>query len=603
MTQPLWIRAVVVREGPDVVTKCCIVANGDVHPFEVRVNLPALAATLRKLQSEGRLPGAGQDAVGGFGSFLNKAVKAVTQNKIVKAVTNVVRKVAGSPIVQIANPGLALGAHGILKGATGKGAFKGRLGELVDAGTAAVLPKALAYVSPKAVAALGVGAQAVNQSQLGQAVAAGAKHAQQAIAQGKNLAGLVNSGKVSAVAAAPYLKQALAIRGNIGKLAPVLAKKVQRSKKVRAAISNIASKAKAGNPEARHAAGVLVAAARMTDKISAAQQAAGGGNAGFVITKTGGIRKAPKGKFIRSASLPVIETLYRGAKAIPLSGSFTAVGRSGKRRAASEVHDRQTLVPAEYRALEAEVYRALVDDAYQRDTLPAPAPYRVSGSPGSVEHTPEWGGARDPGDEYDGPLYPVRYNDPEVSGRPRPAANWPKPAPHTTAAARDRAAALLELARARHHLEQARKRGTKVGNAMSHYMVGSHELPDEMSLNADGVVDSSLLVGHLGTGGTQGEIVGCGEIAGIPSYLLTRKGLSNPTVRRRVSASIKAMPPKLRRRVLDRLRQAVRAARPLVSGNLRGGYASIAGHGWTGIAGDSGGYEIVGSHRAHSLTP
>ena len=100
---------------------------------------------------------------------------------------------------------------------------------------------------------------------------------------------------------------------------------------------------------------------------------------------------------------------------------------------------------------------------------------------------------------------------------------------------------------------------------MSHFSIGGgHDLPDEMSQNSDGVVDSDLLVGHLGTGGTQGEIVGCGEgIAGLPSYLLTRKGLSNPTVRRRVAASIKAMPPKMRRRVLDRLRQAVRAARSL----------------------------------------
>src|SRR5262245_64245585 len=90
---PVWLRAVMVQEGDDVVTRCCVVTQGQFFPIEVRVNVPQLVKQLRAL---GIKPG--PDAqVSGFGSFLKKAVKAVTKNKIVKTVTKTVGKVIKNP--------------------------------------------------------------------------------------------------------------------------------------------------------------------------------------------------------------------------------------------------------------------------------------------------------------------------------------------------------------------------------------------------------------------------------------------------------------------------------------------------------------------------
>lgn len=630
---PLWTKAVTTREGDEIVTRCCVVAGGSFTPIVVRVNVPALAAALR---AKG-LVGTG-DGVGGFGSFLAKIARGVTHNAVTKAVGKVVTKVAKSPIVQIANPMLAISAHTISKGAGGKGTIKGPLGGIVNLGTSVVVPHALAHVGPKAIASLGIGAKAVMQSQAGKMIATAAQQAQKTVAQGKALAAQVKLGKLPIRTALPLIRKAVAVRTNVAKLAPKLMANAAMSKKVKAAISNVASKAKAGSPEARQAATAIVAAARMTDKISAAQQAAAGGNAGFVVTAQGKIRRAPKGKFVRSAALPEIETLYRGAKEAPLRGSFTAVGggagwQVGRRAGGAE---RPTLVPSEYRKLEAEVYRALVDDAYQRDTLPAPPPSRRAGRQAGVGGHPAWGGDRDPGDEMDGPFYPVRYQDPSAwphvvddlshHGQPVTAYEhaiagnvrnlqgfvagkshgW-RGAPGTTAAARDRAKALLELARARHHLKKVRERGAKVGNDMAHLMVGAQfmvgedvGLPPEMDQSNDGGMPSGAL---------HPEIVGCGErVAGFPSYLFTRKGLHPAVVKRRFVAALKAMPPKMRRRVVARLRTA--ALRSRVSGAIRSANATIGSHwghgpGWAAVSGAPGGYELVGSHggAAGILTP
>lgn len=621
MTQPLWIRAVVTREGDDVVTRCCVVAGANFHPIEVRVNLPKLAATLRAMGM-----GPKGDVVGGFGSFLKKAVKAVTKNKVTKAVGKIVGKVVRSPIVQIANPMAAITAHTLSRAAGGKGTIKGQPGAVVNLGTAIVAPAGLSYASGAAKAALGIGLKTVMASKTAAAVAATAKNAQKTVAQGMNAAALLKAGKITPAMAKPFVQQALAVRTNVQKLAPALAKKVAFSKQVQSSIKNIAVKARAGSTEARLAAVSISAAARAQDKISAAQQAAAGGHAGFVITPQGKIRKAAKGKFVMSKSLPVLETLYRGAKVEPMKGAFTAVSGSRKRRKSPhEFYDRQTLVPSAYPALEAEVYRALVEDAYQRETIPAP--------PGYVGNGPAWGGYDDPADEYEGPLYPVTYPGDSVSGYPvygqqgirnrvsgfktaglipadprsptpdciggRPHA-WPTPAAGTTAAARDRARALLELARARHHAEQVLKRarttthslGTKVGN-MSYNLIGSH-----LALGPEMQDDVPAELAAVNDGMSGAELIGCAlnqSVSGFPSYLFTRKGLHPTVVRRRFLAALKAMPPKMRRRALIRLKAAMYRTR--VSGAIRDAQPSFGyDHGWAGVSGNCG--QVAGA-----LTP
>ena len=654
---PVWIKAVTVREGDDVVTKCCIVAGGDVLPITVRVNVPALVRGLSKLRAMGKLP-ASADAVGGFGSFLKGVVKGVTHNAVTKAVGKVVSKVARSPIVQIANPMMAITSHTLSKAAGGRGTVKGKLGGVIDVGASIVAPAALKHVGPQALGALGLGAKAVMQSQIARTAASVAKQAQQVVARGKQAAALVQSGRLQARTALPLIKAATTVRAGIVKNAPRLAANVSAGKRVQAALANVAIRARAGSPEAKRLAAAVTSAAKMTDKISAAQQAAGGGNAGFVVTAQGKIRRSPKGKFIRTAALPAIETLYRGAKEAPLRGSFTAVSGSRKH------DDRPTLIPSEYRALEAEVYRALVDDAYQRDTERPPATdyrlpsrrqpaagSRISGSPGSVEHTPQWGGARDPGDEYDGPLYSVRYAESPLvervqgnvrnlqgfvaghsPGSRQPAAGFAWRAPEgTTARERERIKALLELARARHHLEQVRKRGTKVGN-MSSLMVGSHfdlgqedvGTPPELTEMSDGLpnvdllvtgdpwgVGANLLVSGDPWGVGSSLMVGCGpvgcqqSVAGVPWYNFTRAGVTRAQARARFVRALKKMPPKMRRRVMTRLRAAV--LRNKIAGAVRGIQPTV-GHypqGWAGISGVPGGYELVGSHggAATFLTP
>ena len=160
---PVWLKAVTTREGADIVTRCCVVTEGQYFPIEVRVNVPRLAASLRSLG----LVGDGTDGVSGFGAWRKKAVKSVTKSKVVKAVGKVVGKVARSPIVQIANPMLAISSHTISKAATGKGTIKGPAGKLVDAGSSLVtkvapIPNVMSFVSPKAAAALGIGLETVS---------------------------------------------------------------------------------------------------------------------------------------------------------------------------------------------------------------------------------------------------------------------------------------------------------------------------------------------------------------------------------------------------------------------------------------------------------
>lgn len=107
------------------------------------------------------------------------------------------------------------------------------------------------------------------------------------------------------------------------------------------------------------------------------------------------------------------------------------------------------------------------------------------------------------------------------------------------------------------------------------------DLPPELGSYSDGLTDDAAY---------QPEIIGAcscpsavGAHHGIPGYLLTRKGLHDRTVRARIAEHIRAMTPKLRRRVLNRLRQAVLATRRVgVSGAVRGAYPTV---GWQNVPG------------------
>lgn len=385
-TTPVWVRAVVTREGDDVVTRCCVVAEGQVLPIEVRVNVPALAASLRAM---GLIPPGG-DKVSGFGSFLKKAVKAVTKNKVVKAVGKAVKKVANSPVAMIVNPAAVITAHTVTKGATGKGLVKGRLGQAIDlgssaataaAGPAAKAPSALSFVSPRASAALGIGLRTVQTAKLQGTIAAVAKNAQASISRAKTAATAVKSLAVqadeakkralasesvlnqlirakapaSAIArlrantaslkanadaaqkklsttksyAAPLVKKAIATTSNVKKLAPALAKQVVMSNKVKKSIANIAAKAKAGSSEAKQAAAVIAKSAQALDKILQLQAQAAGGLPGLLVTADGRIVRAPRGRFrLRTTIAPRPDVLYRGAKEPQLKGLFAAVSGS-----------------------------------------------------------------------------------------------------------------------------------------------------------------------------------------------------------------------------------------------------------------------------------
>lgn len=332
--QPVWLRAVMTREGNDVVTRCCIVTNGQFFPIEVRVNVPELIRQARALGIEG----ATKDTVGGFGSWLKKAVKTVTKSKVVKAVAGAVKKVANSPVAMIANPALVLSAHTTAKAATGKGLVKGKLGAAIDLGTQAVqavapvaaAPSALGFVAPKAAAALGVGLRAVNLAKTGSVIASAAKLAQNQVNLGKAAANAIAQKTVDPSKALPLVKSAAAIRAGIQKAAPSLAKQVVASSNVKKAFENIAQKARMGSADARIASNVIAKSAELLGTIQRLEQMNAGGVAGLLVTAQGRIVKAPKGKFLqRPTTTARPDILYRGKGAPTLKGLFSAVSGVG----------------------------------------------------------------------------------------------------------------------------------------------------------------------------------------------------------------------------------------------------------------------------------
>lgn len=440
---PVWMRAVVTREGHVVVTRCCVVTGGQFFPIEVRVDVRQLGATLRAL---GLVP-PGTDAVGGFGSFLKKAVKAVTKNKITQAVGKVVGKVARSPLAMVVNPSLAISAHTISKGAGGKGTIKGPLGQVVDLGSSAALSAAgpaaklapvgsgaLSFVSPRASAALGVGLQSVMKAQAGGAIASAARQAQGSIHLGRAAAAKV-AAKTAGAADVAQVRRAVDIRKNLVRMAPALAKRATESAKIKSQFAVIAKKAQAGSAEAQLAARVIGRSAQAVAEVARLQQSFAGGVPGLLVTSSGRIVKAPRGKFLQTSQASTRpDVLYRGRGSATLRGSFTAVSGAGSSSLAwpSVGIDPAVLVgatkarrrPVAYKPEVTRLRRELAScgDAYDelwqlatdmqggRSYIPRYDDPRPAIDV-EVGATPSWGGALDPGQEIEGPFYPLAHPD------------------------------------------------------------------------------------------------------------------------------------------------------------------------------------------------
>lgn len=130
---------------------------------------------------------------------------------------------------------------------------------------------------------------------------------------------------------------------------------------------------------------------------------------------------------------------------------------------------------------------------------------------------------------------------------------------------------------------------------MSYDLIGSH-----LALGPEMQDDVPAELSAVNDGLSGAELIGCSMnpgVAGFPSYLFTRKGLHPTVVRRRFLAALKAMPPKMRRRALIRLKNAMHRVR--VSGAVREMQPSFGyQQGWAAIAGNVGCGQVAGA-----LTP
>lgn len=378
---PVWVKAVMVREGDDVVTRCCVVTQGQFFPITVRVNVPQLVAFMR---ARGLIPPA-QDGVSGFGSWLKKAVKKVTKSKVFKAVTSVVKSVVNSPIVQMALPPVAM-AKGVISAAKGVVQFvkKPSLSALGSIGLGA-----LKFVSPQAGTALGIGLKTVNIAKAGSAIASVARQAQSQVNLGKKVAQVINARKVAPaqmVRARSLVQRAVTTRAKVVKAAPALAKKAVQSSKVKAQLAVIAQKAKTGNKDARLAASVIARSSKAFDTIERLKQANAGGVPGLLVTPQGQIVRSKKsGKFLLKSSTAAKDILYRGPGQPTLRGQFVVSGNASD----DDLFD------------DGEPLISGIDYTETVDTSDL-----VEGV-GFDQRGPEWGGYDDPSDQIEGPRYRV----------------------------------------------------------------------------------------------------------------------------------------------------------------------------------------------------
>lgn len=176
------------------------------------------------------------------------------------------------------------------------------------------------------------------------------------------------------------------------------------------------------------------------------------------------------------------------------------------------------------------------------------------------------------------------------------------------AAERRAAAARLELARAEHHLKRAAshtrleaQRGSHIAGVIceqnpAQFMAdaiaeGWSRAPSPQPAapigRSGGPIMSDLFTDTPSELAENSDGVGCGagcmpsgaNIAGLPWYAMQRASVSPAAARRRFLDALSKLPPKMRRRVLSRLR-AVAAARSRVSG-IRSITPSI---GWSGVS-------------------
>lgn len=540
----------------------------------------------------------------------------------------------------------------------------------------AALSSTLKHVSPQAMGAISLANKTLGVIKTGNSVMRAAQSATRIVNRGKAAAGLVRAGKVTITKARPLITSAVKARSNVTRLAPALSNAVKNARAVKNSLQKVSIASKAGNADARFTQAAILRTAQMKEQVSRAAQQAMGGTAGLVIDAQGRLKRSPKGRWSRATALGATnEMLYTGPKTTPLRGAYSAVsGLPSLPKLSADIKAIKAAARGAEMAGQYQVAARLYMEAAKLELQlgtqvngePAGCPLSALGIPDQAATDADIGfglmvqgqgwGETPPDPEGDhGPLYPVRYNDPEawpnnpnaphvqipVSGAPSGLALNALRADaelRRRTEARRRARAVLDLARARHHLSKVKSR-TKVGNMsgltipeiigaarfkpgtsvhkrnalqkkidairqrpskplgsmtelqrelaiakalreMGGRISGDSDLPDEMAEQSDGI--------------------GCGEVSGFPAYLLNRARLPQATVKQRVIKALQKMPPKMRRRVIARLKTAAAAAR--VSGAVRNAMVNVGSHRpetWPTI----GSHYAVPTNVAGPLTP
>lgn len=135
----------------------------------------------------------------------------------------------------------------------------------------------------------------------------------------------------------------------------------------------------------------------------------------------------------------------------------------------------------------------------------------------------------------------------------------------------------------------------------------SSDLPPELAAYSDGVSDDGAFHPEIiGCGaGCNPPVAGLGDLTvagGLPWYAMTASNLRSPVARARFAAALRRLTPKVRRRVLNRLKAVVAQSR--VSGAVRSATPTV---GWGQVAGIRAGQVSVGrcpyANVAGALTP
>jgi len=410
--------------------------------------------------------------------------------------------------------------------------------------------------------------------------------------------------------------------------APYLAQNQLEGEQAAEYMTAVADQAAAGDPEAIEQEQILQRTQQMMDEISAINQT---GFPGMLISAAGLVKSAPKGLWVRTSIAPSGDIVYRGQDPA-LTGTFEAVQGVPRRRRPSShpPSSRPRIAPKDLGLLlKAGLIEPAARTADGRVTafkltpagriLHGGKPGRFSVGAASkplavskqqlerLTGRPQKSGRILSPREVDLLRQAIQSGRIKISGS-QPAVGCPiyfdgpdemddqaviGGVPHTprSTAVKNlddarRILALLNLRRARNHLQRV-----KVNGAMTPHT----DVPEELTERSD---LPDFLVSGAATMAPR-SILGCTPaIAGFPSYLMTRRGLSNPLVRRRVANYIDNLSPKMKRRVLARLKNAAMTAvavgnygqnpdglqgplypvrYPGVSGSPRQGWVSVGG--------------------------